>query len=307
MGFFGGGGGITNSAGANVVPKSDGTNLVASRITDDGTEIILGSTFLSLGNMSGVNNLSIGNSVSMGDTNGEGNSTSIVTADANSSVQMFTSGDGFNVTAGVSIDASNASGSKATVETDRASLKINDVTDTAILAANLTTGAINLNASAVNANSSPVQTLATLAASPVPLSASLANNTTNASTTLTSTDLVVTVTSGVTYEFTLTLFLSNSTPSDGAKIDFNGGSATVSNFRAHATIFDSALLLSTQVTALNTAITVATITGASMIEVHGTLTASSTATFVPLFAKASHTGGTLTLFKGSNLILRRMP
>lgn len=31
------GGGITNSAGANVVTKSDGTNLVASKITDDGT------------------------------------------------------------------------------------------------------------------------------------------------------------------------------------------------------------------------------------------------------------------------------
>jgi len=29
-----GGGGVTNSAGANVIPKSDGTNLVASRITD---------------------------------------------------------------------------------------------------------------------------------------------------------------------------------------------------------------------------------------------------------------------------------
>lgn len=32
------GGGVTNSAGANVVTKSDGTNLVASLITDDGTD-----------------------------------------------------------------------------------------------------------------------------------------------------------------------------------------------------------------------------------------------------------------------------
>src|SRR5690606_27707532 len=29
--------GVTNSAGANVIPKSDGTNLVASSWTDDGT------------------------------------------------------------------------------------------------------------------------------------------------------------------------------------------------------------------------------------------------------------------------------
>jgi len=33
--------GITNSAGANVVTKSDGTNIVASKITDDGTDITL--------------------------------------------------------------------------------------------------------------------------------------------------------------------------------------------------------------------------------------------------------------------------
>lgn len=37
-----GGGGITNSAPANTVPKSDGTNLVASRITDDGITISAG-------------------------------------------------------------------------------------------------------------------------------------------------------------------------------------------------------------------------------------------------------------------------
>lgn len=35
------GGGITNGAGANVIPKSDGVNLVASRITDDGTTVNL--------------------------------------------------------------------------------------------------------------------------------------------------------------------------------------------------------------------------------------------------------------------------
>ena len=37
--FVGAGVGISNSAGANVIPKSDGTNLVASSITDDGTTL----------------------------------------------------------------------------------------------------------------------------------------------------------------------------------------------------------------------------------------------------------------------------
>jgi hypothetical protein len=36
-----GGGGVTNSAGNNVVPKSDGTNLVASSVSDDGTIVEL--------------------------------------------------------------------------------------------------------------------------------------------------------------------------------------------------------------------------------------------------------------------------
>jgi hypothetical protein len=41
-GGSGGGGGITNSAGNNVVMKSDGTNAVASSITDDGTTVTIG-------------------------------------------------------------------------------------------------------------------------------------------------------------------------------------------------------------------------------------------------------------------------
>ena len=36
-----GGGGITNAAGLNVIPVSDGTNLVASQISDDGNEVTM--------------------------------------------------------------------------------------------------------------------------------------------------------------------------------------------------------------------------------------------------------------------------
>lgn len=43
------GGGITNSAGNNVIPKSDGTNLIASRITDNGTDILLASNEVGIG------------------------------------------------------------------------------------------------------------------------------------------------------------------------------------------------------------------------------------------------------------------
>lgn len=42
----GAGGGITNSAGANVLMKSDGTNAVASQVSDDGTTVTMGAVTL---------------------------------------------------------------------------------------------------------------------------------------------------------------------------------------------------------------------------------------------------------------------
>lgn len=44
--------GITNSAGANVIAKSNGTNLIASHITDDGTTITLSGTNISFSPLS---------------------------------------------------------------------------------------------------------------------------------------------------------------------------------------------------------------------------------------------------------------
>ena len=51
-----GGGGITNSAGSNVVTKSDGTNLVASQITDDGTTVKIGTSAADAGILGLPNN-----------------------------------------------------------------------------------------------------------------------------------------------------------------------------------------------------------------------------------------------------------
>lgn len=68
-------GGITNSAGANVVPKSDGTNLVTSRITDDGTDIALDAP---------------SHKVILGDVNGTGNTTKLIVDDDDGTVQIST-------------------------------------------------------------------------------------------------------------------------------------------------------------------------------------------------------------------------
>ncbi len=109
----------------------------------------------------------------------------------------------------------------------------------------------------------------------------------------------ITVTSGRKYTFECELFLSDSTSVDGAKIDFNGGTAAATNFRAQVTAFDTALNLSSQPAALATASSASTFTGAGAFEVHGSFEPSSTGTFIPEFAQAAHTTGTLTLARGS--------
>lgn len=125
---------------------------------------------------------------------------------------------------------------------------------------------------------------------------------TNATTTFASiNNCTVNVTSGRRYSFVAVFYLSDSTAADGAKIDFNGGAATSTNFRVHCTAFDSALNLSSQGTALSTAYAATTFTGAGIFECHGTFEPSSSSTFIPRFAQNAHTAGTLTLARGSNM------
>ena len=109
------------------------------------------------------------------------------------------------------------------------------------------------------------------------------------------------VTSGRRNQFRGVFFLSDSTAADGAKIDFNGGAATATNFRVHCAAFDTVLALSTQVTALSCSIAATTLAGSGMFECYGTFEPSSSNTFIPRFAQNAHTTGTLTLARGSHL------
>lgn len=129
----------------------------------------------------------------------------------------------------------------------------------------------------------------------------LAANYTNATTTMSNTALSVNVTTGLKYTFRLVLYVNNDVAADGIKVDFDGGAATMTNFRAHGTIFDTALLLSSQVNALATDYAVATITGDGMVEIYGSMEPSSTSTFIVRAAKNSHTTGTLTIYRGSHI------
>lgn len=135
----------------------------------------------------------------------------------------------------------------------------------------------------------------------------LAANFTNATTTMSNTALSVTVTSGRKYTFVLRMFLADSVAADGAKLDFEGGTATATNFRAHCTLYDTALLLSTQVAALATDAAVATVTGDAMAECSGSFEPSGNGTFIVRAAKNAHTTGTLTVYRGSYMWVEDTP
>lgn len=140
-----------------------------------------------------------------------------------------------------------------------------------------------------------------------PGEAYLAADGTNATATLATTGLSVNVTTGLKYTFKLILYLADSVAAEGAKIDFDGGSATATNFRVHCAAFDAALALSAQSSALATDFAVATFTGDGMIECHGSFEPSSTGTFIPQYAQNSHATGTLTLYRGSHLTMFEAP
>jgi hypothetical protein len=130
-----------------------------------------------------------------------------------------------------------------------------------------------------------------------------AANATNATTTFANTSLSVNVIAGHKYSFVAELFLSDSTAADGAKIDFNGGTAAATDFRAQVTAFDTALNLSTQVTTLAGTASASTFTGAGAFEIHGSFEPTGSGTFILRFAQNAHTVGTLTLARGSHITL----
>lgn len=138
----------------------------------------------------------------------------------------------------------------------------------------------------------------------VPASVAITSNATNATATLsTISGLSRQVYNGHKYAFILTLMVNNSVAAEGIKVDLNGGSATMTTFRASAQGFDSALQISTQVTSLSTAVSAATFTGDGVIVIRGFINPSADGSFAPRFAENSHTSGTATAYAGSNIVL----
>lgn len=126
-------------------------------------------------------------------------------------------------------------------------------------------------------------------------------------TTLESAGLSVPLLAGRKYAFKLIFYLANTVAADGAKIDFNGGTATEANFRAQVTAFDAALALSTQVDDITDVAAITTLTGNGAIEVHGSFETTGAGTFIPRYAMNAATTGVLTRYRGSHLLVWDMP
>ena len=268
-------GGLTGSGTANTVAKWTGASALGnSSITDDGTRIVLAN----LGTTANPAIVPTG-----GLTTGIWFTTSAISLSTGGVSQLTTAANVFRIPVGSQYMFT--AGADSSTSSQDTGIK-------RVAAANIapTNGA---------AGSGWLQNAAGRS--------TLAANYTNATTTFSNTALSITVTNARKYTFRMALFVSNSIAADGAKFDFNGGTATATDFRAHCTLFDTALLLSSQVTALATAFSQATVTGNAMMECYGTLEPSATGTLVVRAAMNAATTGTLTVFRGSHIWVEDMP
>lgn len=132
----------------------------------------------------------------------------------------------------------------------------------------------------------------------------VAANVTNATTTLAAiTGLSATVVSGRKYIFQINVMCVDSLAADGVKFAIDGGTAAMTNVRMDAEGLDTALEISAQTTALATTVSAATFTGDGLVMFRGSLEPSSSGTFIPRFAQVAHTTGTMTVYRGSHMLV----
>jgi hypothetical protein len=110
----------------------------------------------------------------------------------------------------------------------------------------------------------------------------------------------------------LELFLQNSTAGEGVQIDFNGGSATVTNFVANGAITNAVgsnlTMAAATSAALATVMNIAALTNSSthLLSVSGSFEPSGNGTFIVRAAENTHSTGTLTILRGSFLWIEDM-
>lgn len=140
-------------------------------------------------------------------------------------------------------------------------------------------------------------------------SAADATNATASMANIDGTKLSFNLVAGRKYSGFLSFFASNNTAAEGIQIDFNGGSATMTNFRAGFAGNPVGVTLGVNnSTALATALTATLATTADVCyEIAFSFTVNAAGTFIPRFAEVSHATGTATIRLGASLWLEDMP
>lgn len=135
--------------------------------------------------------------------------------------------------------------------------------------------------------------------------ATLANAFTDITGTLNNTNIALTVKAGRLYRIDGELVISNSVAAEGAQFDFNGGTATATNFFANfSSKAATAPVVGNEISAaLATVLNYTTVTGTDYVRVGGFLKCNAGGTLVLRAAGNSHVTGTMTLGAGSWLAL----
>lgn len=138
----------------------------------------------------------------------------------------------------------------------------------------------------------------------------LASAFTDATATLANTTLSVTLKAGRKYSGFVVLYLSTDQAAEGAKLDFNGGTATMTTFNAAVTGNVQGATLGTTVSAaLDTDLTATSLsgTGVNALRIDFSCVVNAAGTFIVRLSQNSHTSGTLTAAIGSSLMIEDMP
>ena len=136
-----------------------------------------------------------------------------------------------------------------------------------------------------------------------PGEAALESDYTRADATMTSTALSVTLLAGRSYRIECCLKIANSTAADGIKVDFNGGTATITTFFAGASFIGSVTAGVVVSEALDTDLTATVVTGTDMMIINGYIEVDGAGTFILRAAEVVDGGGTLTVGAGSWMAL----
>lgn len=123
------------------------------------------------------------------------------------------------------------------------------------------------------------------------------------------TGLSATLIAGRKYAGELVLYCNEATAADGLRIDFDGGSATMTSFIAQGYLSDdNGFQAIARVTALATDITNTLITGSTIVVIKFAMVVNGAGTFIPRFAKeADAAGAALTVTVNSHMTIRDVP